>query len=66
MVARDDEFAALAIDMAEHGFGGRDTVQANLALGQLHVHGPDLLSLMKVGPLDNLINLDYANQYEKI
>jgi len=37
--AGDDQFAALAIDMAEHCFGGRDAVQPDRRLGKLHVHG---------------------------
>jgi hypothetical protein len=38
-VARDDQLAALAIDMAQHGFGGGHAVQTNLALGEVDVHG---------------------------
>jgi hypothetical protein len=39
-LAGDDEFAALAIDMAQHGLGGGNAVQADLALGEMHIHGP--------------------------
>ena len=38
-LAGDDQFAALAIDMAEHGFGGGNAVQADRGLGKLDVHG---------------------------
>ena len=38
-LAGDDQFAALAIDMAEHGFGGGNAIQADRGLGKLHVHG---------------------------
>ena len=31
--AGDDQFAALAIDMAEHGFGGGNAVEADRGLG---------------------------------
>jgi hypothetical protein len=31
-LAGDDQFAALAVDMAEHGFGGGDAVQADRGL----------------------------------
>ena len=37
-LAGDDQFAALAIDMAEHGFGGGNPVEADRGLGKLHVH----------------------------
>jgi hypothetical protein len=37
-LARDDQFAALAIDMAQHGLGGRNAVQTNLAFGEMHIH----------------------------
>jgi hypothetical protein len=39
VLAGNDEFAALAIDMAQHGFGGGNPVQTDLALGELDVHG---------------------------
>jgi hypothetical protein len=38
-LAGDDQFATLAIDMAEHGFGGGNAVQPDRALGKLQVHG---------------------------
>ena len=38
-LAGDDQFAALAIDMAQHGFGGGNAVEADRGLGKLHVHG---------------------------
>src|SRR6266702_7410259 len=66
MLAGDDQFAALAVDMAQHGFGRRNAVQPDLAFGEVDVHGPNLLVHgRKIGPLDRLINLDYINQYEK-
>jgi hypothetical protein len=46
-LAGDDQFAALAIDMAEHGFGGGNAVQADRGLGKLHVHGRNLLCNLK-------------------
>ena len=67
MLAGDDQFAALAVDMAQRGFGGGDAVQPDRALRQLDIHGRiSLLIPAKVDPLDRLINLDYINQYEKI
>ena len=39
MLAGDDEFAALAIDMAQHGFGGGDAVEPDRAFCKLDVHG---------------------------
>ena len=70
-LARDDQFAALAINMAQHGLGSRNAVQTNLALGEMHIHdrisySPGGGPVGKVGGLDRLINLDYINQYEKI
>ena len=32
MLAGDDQFAALAVDMAQHGFGGGNAVQADRGL----------------------------------
>ena len=43
MLAGDDQFAALAIDMAQHGFGRGNAVQPDLAFGEVDVHGPNLL-----------------------
>jgi len=37
--AGDDQFATLAIDTAEHGFGGGNALQPDRALGKLQVHG---------------------------
>ena len=38
VLAGDDQFAALAIDMAQHGLGGGNAVEADLAFGEVHVH----------------------------
>ena len=38
-LAGDDQFAALAVDMAQHGFGGGNAVEADRGLGKLDVHG---------------------------
>src|SRR6185369_10141928 len=65
-LASDDQFATLAIDMAQNGFGGGHAVEANRGFRQLDVHLGLLFLTEKVGPLDRLINLDYVNQYEKI
>src|SRR4051794_24617801 len=43
MLAGDDQFAALAVDMAQHGFGRGNAVQPDLAFGEVDVHGPNLL-----------------------
>jgi hypothetical protein len=43
MLAGDDQLAALAVDMAQHGLGRGDAVQPDLALGEVDVHGPNLL-----------------------
>src|SRR4030088_1114341 len=45
--AGDDQFATLAIDMAEHGFGGGNSVQPDRALGKLQVHGRSPLGASK-------------------
>jgi hypothetical protein len=39
MFAGDDEFAALAIDMAQYGFGGGNAVEPDRAFCKLDVHG---------------------------
>src|SRR5262249_21053261 len=38
MLACDDQFAALAIDMAQDGLRGPDAVQTDLAFGEVHIH----------------------------
>jgi hypothetical protein len=38
--AGNDQFATLAIDMAEDGFGGGNAVQPDRGLGKLDIHGP--------------------------
>ena len=43
MLAGDDQLAALAVDMAQHGFGRGNAVQPDLAFGEVDVHGPNLL-----------------------
>ncbi|MHC2159303.1 hypothetical protein ACVL5V_001724 [Bradyrhizobium ottawaense] len=42
MLAGDDQFAALAVDMAQHGLGRGNAVQPDLAFGEVDVHGPNL------------------------
>ena len=50
-LAGDDQFAALAIDMAQHGFGGGNAVQPDRGFGKLHVHGRSpLLKAVKGRP----------------
>src|SRR5262245_44420731 len=44
-IARNDQLAALAINMAQHGFGSGYAVQTNLALGEVDVHGRISLSM---------------------
>jgi len=67
MFAGDDEFTALAVDMAQYGFGRGHAVEADLAFGQWMFMADSPCPVRdKVGPLDRLINLDYINQYEKI
>jgi hypothetical protein len=39
MLAGDDQFTALTVDMAQRGFGGGDAVQPDWALLQLDIHG---------------------------
>ncbi len=66
MLAGDDQLAALAVDMAQHGLGRGNAVQPDLAFGEVDVHDPISFALHqeKIRPLDRLINLDYINQYE--
>src|SRR6516225_10097784 len=65
MLAGDDQLAALAVDMAQHGFGRRNAVEPDLAFGEVDIHGRVSFHEEKVTPLDRLINLDYINQYGK-
>jgi hypothetical protein len=39
VLAGDDELAPFTIDVAQGGFGGGNAVEANLAFGELDVHG---------------------------